>query len=146
MKRSSIRTQLLVPFFISPLANAADECTLLTGFDICKYARRFVDDFSAQLPMRMSENLTLEKASAYKRVVSFYALLGYNEEFLKTVAQQNGVSMKQISQAMESSTKATLCEEKSSTNAFISLGGGVQYFYRFSDGKPYLTVNVKECK
>ncbi len=95
--------------------------------------------------MRMSQNLLIEKAMAYKNLVSLHAILGYNEEFLKSTAQQNGVSMDQLAQTMQTSTKANLCQPKSPTEAFISLGGKFQYIYKFSDGMPYLTVNVESC-
>ena len=146
MKLNFIKAPLLVALCFSSFANAADECTSnLTGFDTCKYARELVDELATQLPMRMSQNLLLEKAMAFKSLVSLHAILGYNEEFLETTVQQNGVSMDKITQTMKVSTKANLCQEKSTTEAFISLGGKIQYIYKFSDGMPYLTVNVDSC-
>lgn len=127
-----------------PLARAADECTSnSTDFDTCKYAREFVEEFTSQLLMKMSQNLISEKAMEYKNLVSLHAMLGYNEEFLKNTAQQNGVSMDQIARTMKKSTKANLCQLKSPSETFISLGGKIQYIYKFSDGMPYLTVNVE---
>ena len=104
-----------------------------------------MDEFTTQLPMRMSQNILLEKAMAYKNLISFHAILGYNEDYLATTAKKNGISMEQIRQVMVDSTKANLCQEKSPTEAFISLGGKVQYVYKFSDGMPYLTVNINSC-
>jgi hypothetical protein len=32
------------------------------------------------------------------------------------------------------------------TAAFINLGGHIQYIYRFSDGSPYLSLNINKCR
>lgn len=129
-----------------PFAMAKDECKPnLTGFDVCEYARNFADEFASQLPMKMSKNLTLSSVIAYKSLVSLQAILGYDKKYLQDIAKQGNMSWDELNVMMEKSTKANLCVDNTPTEAFIHLGGTIQYDYKFNDGMPYITVTVNKC-
>lgn len=133
--------------FITVSSNtfAADECNP-KGYDVCYAARMMVAEYTNSLPMKMSQNITLEKAFALKNLVHLTAILGYDKNYLEKVVSTQGGTMEMMNKRMTDSTKAGICQEGSASKAFVSLGGQVHYFYRFSDGMPYLTIDVTECK
>jgi len=147
MKNFFIMSQFVFLFFSSYFASASDQCMPnMIEFDVCKYAKNLADEASSQLPMRMSNNLMIEKVFAFKNLFSMHVMYGYDEKALYAKAKKNNISIKQINQQIEKSTKANLCQDESPTKSFISLGGKVQYVYKFSDGMPYITVNVDSCE
>ena len=128
------------------MAEAGDECQPKAGgTNICEHARAVVDEMAPRLPMKMSENLTMEKVFSFKNQVGINVILGYDETHLMSVAKDSGMSMEDITKGMKSSVKSYLCRDESPVSSFIQLGGEAKYIYKYSDGKPYLTVNIDEC-
>jgi hypothetical protein len=120
-----------------------DECKPnLIGFDVCKKARELADEMSQQLPMKLSNELLVEKVFADKGVISLTAVLGYDESYLKSAAQDGGITMQDLLNKLKQGTANLMCQPKSATAAFINLGGKLQYQYQFNNRAPYATVNI----
>lgn len=137
---------ILVAFIIfSTEVFAADECNP-NGYNVCDAARKIVAEYSDSLPMKMSQNITVEKAFALKNIVHLTAVLSYDKKYLEEVVSNKGGTIEELKKQMIASTKAGICQEGSSTRAFVSLGGQMHYFYKFADGMPYLTIPIKECE
>jgi hypothetical protein len=107
----------LIIFILMPCASLAkDECTPnLVDYDVCKDARKLADEFAKLLPMRMSQDMMLEKVFAIQNMVSLTAVLGYEKQYLESVASQGGVTMEVLEGKMRKSTMAYICQPKSST-------------------------------
>ena len=136
----------VVAFIIlSTKAFATDECNP-NGYDVCNAARKIVAEYTESLPMKLSQNITLEKAFALKTIVHLTAVLGYDRKYLEEVVSNKGGTIEELNHQIIASTKAGICQEQSSTRAFVSLGGQMHYFYKFADGMPYLTIPIKECE
>ncbi len=142
MKISSIVVPLII---FSTKAFATDECNP-NGYDVCEAARKIVAVYSEGLPMKLSQNITLEKTFALKNIVNLTAVLGYDKSYLEEFVSNKGGTIEDLRKQMIASTKAGICQEHSSTRAFVSLGGQMDYFYKFADGMPYLTIHIKECE
>jgi len=142
-----LKISLTVVAFIifSTNAFATDECNP-NGYDVCDAARKIVAEYSESLPMKLSQNITLEKAFALKNIVHLTAVLGYDKKYLEKVVSNKGGTIEELSKQIIASTKAGICQEQSATRAFVSLGGQMHYFYKFADGMPYLTIPIKECE
>lgn len=129
----------------STKAFATDECNP-NGYDVCNAARKMVAEYSGSLPMKLSQNITLEKAFALKYIVHLTAVLGYDKNHLEEVVADKGGTIEELNKQITASTKAGICQKESASRAFVSLGGQIHYFYRFADGMPYLTIPITDCK
>lgn len=146
MKKGFAVFSLLLSACLPLSAEADDECYPETGtVNICDFAREVADSMATELPMKMSQNLTMEKVMAMKNIVGIHVALGYDESYLMSVSKDGSISMGDLAKAMKSSVKANLCQEESLVSKFIYLGGKVHYSYRYSDGTPYLTIKINEC-
>ncbi len=114
----------------------------LIEFDVCKKARELADELSHQLPMKMSNELFIEKVFADKGMINLTAILGYDIDYLKSMASDNKVSLNDLKNSLKISTIKVVCQPKTPMAAFIKLGGGVKYEYQFKDRLPYTTIIV----
>lgn len=141
-----LKISLIVVAFIifSTKAFATDECNP-NGYDVCYAARKIVAEYTDSLPMKLSQNITIEKAFALKNIIHLTAALGYGKNYLEEVVSNKGGTIEELNNQIIASTKTGICQEQSPTRAFVSLGGQIHYFYKFADGMPYLTVSITEC-
>lgn len=114
--------------------------------DACRAAQEIVAMYSDVLPMKINENITLEKASALKNIVQLTAVLIYSKQELETALSKKGLTFDDMSRQLIGMTRAGTCQENSGTLAFISLGGQIQYDIKYSDGTPLLTIDIKDCE
>lgn len=142
-----MKISLIVVAFIifSTKAFAKDECKP-NGYDVCNAARKMVAEYSGSLPMKLSQNITLEKAFALKNIVHLTAMLSYDKNYLEEVVSNKGGTIEELNKQIIASTKAGICQKESASRAFISLGGQIHYFYRFVDGMPYIAIPITDCK
>jgi len=90
LKKGLAVFNLLLASCIPFSAEADDDCYSETGtVNVCDFAREFADSMAPQLPMKMSQNLTMEKVIAIKKQVGIHVVLGYNEEYLTSLAKDN---------------------------------------------------------
>lgn len=123
--------------------NVKDECAPnLIGFDVCKKARELADELAQQLPMKMSNELLVEKVFAEKGAVNLMAVLGYDKSYLESAARNGGIAMQDLLNNLKQATVNLMCQPKSSTVAFVNLGGQIQYQYHFHDRTPFTTINI----
>ncbi len=91
------------------------------GADVCAYARNIAQTISESLPIKMSQNITVEKAFAIENIVNIVAILSYKIDFLEEIAEQSGISMEELRSKMIDSTRFNICDHKSPTSSFIGL-------------------------
>lgn len=120
-----------------------DECKPnLTGFDVCQSAKGLADNFSQKLPMKVSENVLLEKVSANKGLINLIASLNYDKSQLKSLLNAGNMTEDDLLNKFKESTINIVCQPKSATAAFINLGGRIRYVYYFKDKTLYTSVNI----
>lgn len=123
-----------------------EDCTPnATDLNICDKAQQISSATSSQLPMRVSENLTLKKIIPSGKALNIFGLLSYNRDTLERMGAQQGLSMSDMQERTEDYTTNMACDEKLGMTPFIGLGGQINYHYRFSDGTEYKTVVVDNC-
>lgn len=137
---------IVIALYCPSGAWSSDECKRnFIDYDVCETARRMADELANALPMRMSQNIMIEKALAIGNVISLTAVLNYDKSFLESHAFRSGVALQELNARMANATKAHVCQDKTPTQSFVRLGGKIQYVYRFADGTPYLSINVDRC-
>lgn len=136
----------MIPICSPFSAWSADECKPnLIEYDVCETAKRMAGELADFLPMKMSQKIMIEKVFAIRNTISLTAVLNYDRRSIGSYAIQNGASLQEVDARMANATKAHVCQQKSPTQAFVRLGGKIQYIYRFADGTPYLTIDVDHC-
>lgn len=159
MDGRTLRAFFAAPIFllaVSGQASAAEKqstqysedfCTPnAVGHDVCETASNIARGIVSQLPMKMSQNLLLDKAYADKRTVHIHGTFSYNEDKLTMLANSYGVALEEMRQGVLVNTRNRACSESTGIKPFIGLGGEVSYHYFFHDGTEYLTVKVNSCK
>ena len=136
---------IIVLIIFSTKALAATDSKLNEN-DACRAAREIAAMFTGILPMKMSENITLEKAVALKNIVQLTAVLIYSKQELEKALSKKGMTFYDMNRQLIGMTRAGTCQENSGTLAFISLGGQFQYDIKYSDGTPLLTIDIKDCE
>lgn len=136
---------IIVLMIFSTKAIAAPDCKANEN-EACRAAQEIVAMYSDVLPMKMNENITLEKAAALKKIVQFTAVLIYSKQELETALSRKGMTFKDMNTQLIGMTRTGTCQENSETLAFISLGGQFQYDIKYSDGTSLLTIDIKDCE
>lgn len=136
---------IIVLIIFSTKAIAATESKLNEN-EACRAAQEIAAMYSGILPMKMSENMTLEKAAALKNIVQLTAVLLYSKQELEKALSRKGMTFDDMNRQLIGMTRAGTCQENSETLAFISLGGQFQYDIKYSDGTPLLTIDIKGCE
>jgi hypothetical protein len=116
-----------------------------SNVDLCAQARAYADYSAKQLPMRISQNLTIMTIFAAGKRVTMTAVLAYDRQYLESLAASKGVSMQSIDSAMIKTAQTGACSQ-TAVKTFIDNGGSVQYLYRFRDGSNYLNPVVSSCR
>ena len=135
---------LITSLVLSTNAMASEVCNT-NRFDVCKKAREISDEMAKNLPMQLNKNLSIHKISAIHNMISITALLAYDKATLDAALKQSNISQKSMEEIMMNSAKDSICISTPETNAFIGLGGAVQYIYKFIDGTTYSTINIESC-
>ena len=135
---------LITSLALSANAMASEVCNT-KQFDVCKKAREISDEMAKTLPMQLNKNLSIHKVSAIQNMISITALLAYDKATLDASLKQSNISQKNMEEIMMNSAKDSICISTPETNAFIGLGGAVQYIYKFIDGTTYSTINIESC-
>jgi len=136
---------IIVVLLFSTKAIAAPDCKANEN-DACRAAQEIVAMYSDVLPMKMNDNITLEKAAALENIVQLTAVLIYSKQELETALSRKGMTFKDMNTQLIGMTRAGTCQENSGTLAFISMGGQFQYDIQYSDGTSLLTIDIKDCE
>jgi hypothetical protein len=129
---------------ISTKVSGANDCAP-EGIDICKMAREVSDSIAPSLPMQLNSNLTIQTIFAFQNVIVLTAFLKYDSSLLQRMLDENKMSMVELTQKMNDMAKGGMCKPKSTTIAFIQMGGVIRYVYKFFNGEEFLTVNITGC-
>jgi hypothetical protein len=125
-------------------AKANDICNS-KGVDVCKKAREVSDEIAGSLPMQMDKSMSLQSVFAIKNTLHLTVLLAYERVFLQEALDKGNISSEKMKELMQKSAQSSICQPQSATKAFIAIGGGVRYVYKFIDGTIYTTVNTEKC-
>ncbi|MBB6466784.1 hypothetical protein [Aminobacter carboxidus] len=131
-------------FATMTVASAADECLTARGYNICEAAVRIQQKFASSLPMQVSDNVTVHSALVFGRRLSFHAVWAQSNAELTTMLEAGGITKAQLVEKVGWQTKSMICGQFA-TNAFVQLGGEVEYNYRTSDAVPVATALVDDC-
>lgn len=135
-------------FFVFPVTVlAANECTPnLTGFDVCKKAQEIANQVRPQLPLTLSENVSMYDIHADKNRLIANVKLGMTENEMLEAAKHNHITPGVAKSRLGAMAKNGVCANKNPIGAFIKLGGEMRYIYTHPSGKNYTTVDITSCE
>ena len=141
--RKSIITVTSILALLSPAA--ADECVPNSiGFDVCEYAQGVQRTIAPTLPMQMSREMTLNQISAVGPIISAVVLWNYDQQGIDDLTAAHGITREQFVQRMEQFARQMVCGDET-LEAFVGLGGHIQYVYRTRDGHVVHSPTISDC-
>lgn len=142
------KTLIYMALSIFPLCASADinKCTPnLTKQDMCIFAKKLADEFQKELPIKISDNISLtEVKTENTRVIITGEMKVTSYQFERNL-NNNHTNIDKVKDILRSNAKESTCLSKQLTS-FINLGGIIQYEYVFSDGKLLDIIAVTSCK
>ena len=75
----------------------------------------------------------------------FVAYLNYNHDYLSSTYNGDVSLENKLKGVMRNYSKSSVCTNRQ-TNAFVGLGGEIEYRYVFSDGNIFDTYAITSCK
>lgn len=112
--------------------------------DVCRVATTISETIGRELPLRLGHNLVLQQIDASENLIRMRALFDYTEAYLVEKAEP-GVTLDTMKKSVRESAIGIACRPETELQAFIELGGQLQFDYFFSDKAHFLTVNVDHC-
>ena len=112
--------------------------------DICGVATTISEMIAEELPLRLNQNLVLQHIGASENLIRMRAVFDYTEADL-IGALNTGVTLDTMKISVRDTAIVIACRPKTQLQAFIELGGKLQFVYLFSDKAHFLTVNVDHC-
>lgn len=112
--------------------------------DVCRAASAISEAIAVELPFRLNQNLILQNIEASENVIRMSAALVYTEAHL-TQSLRTGVTLNDMKASVRETAILIACRPKTELQAFIELGGELQFMYFFSDKAHFLTVSVDHC-
>lgn len=112
--------------------------------DVCRVATTISETIAEELPIRLNQNLVLQDIGASENLIRMRAVFDYTEAYL-TQALSAGITLDTMRTSVRETAILIACRPKTQLQAFIELGGKLQFMYLFSDKAHFLTVNVDHC-
>lgn len=112
--------------------------------DVCRAATTISETIGRELPLRLNQSLVLQQISASRNLIRMRAVFDYTEAYLVKSARP-GVTLDTMKTSVRESAIGIACRPKTELQAFIELGGQLQFVYSFSDKAHFLTVEVDRC-
>lgn len=135
-----------VAFFLSIGASVEAQQNCFAKYsktNICDYAKKIQKGMAPNLPMQISQNLSLRNVVAIGPNISLGAMLDYDEQYLNADLRAKGVSRTRVDSRMKSMTRNGVCTDPV-LRAFVDLGGIISYNYKFIDGSKYLDIRINK--
>lgn len=143
MKLKSLVAAL--PAFFAPAAALANECIPnMIGFDVCEFAQETQKLLAPSLPMQLSGEMSFQQIMAAGPLLSAVVVWNYDKSDLDRLLESNGISNAAFVERMEEMTSRMACGLEQ-FEAFVGLGGRVQYIYRTLDAYPVHSITVESC-
>jgi hypothetical protein len=111
--------------------------------DVCQVASNLSESIARELPLRLTQSLVLQHIGASSNLLSLRAVFDYPEARL--VEHAKGVPLDSVKESVRDNAIAMACRPKTELQAFILLGGRLQFVYLFSARAHFLTVDVDHC-
>lgn len=112
--------------------------------DVCRAASTITEAISQELPLRLSNALVLQHIGASQNVIRMRAVFDYTEaQLIKT--SKTGATLDTMKTTVRDTALVIVCRPGTELQAFIELGGKLQFVYLFSDNVHFLTVDVDRC-
>jgi hypothetical protein len=112
--------------------------------DVCRVATGLSQSIANELPLRLSQSLVLQHIAASENLIRMRAVFDYTETHLiKNL--RTGTTLDTMKTSVRDTAVVMACRPKTELQAFIDLGGKLQFIYLFSDKAHFLTVNVDHC-
>jgi hypothetical protein len=112
--------------------------------DVCRVATTISQTIAEELPLRLNQSLVLQHIAASDNRIRMRAVLDYTEAHL-IQTMRAGVTLDAMRTSVRQTAIVIMCRPKTQLQAFIELGGQLQFVYLFSDKAHFLTVNVSHC-
>ena len=112
--------------------------------DVCRVATTISKSIAEELPLRLNRNLVLQQIGASGNSIRMRAVFDYTEAYLAEKAKP-GVTLDTMKKSVRDNAINIACRPETELEAFIELGGRVQFAYFFSDKAHFLTVNIDRC-
>jgi len=116
-----------------------------TNLNVNVTARKIADVMASNLPMKMNQNMILDKAFSIRNTVIFVVALTYDKAYLMGIAKQNSISMSYLKAKENKLLKTNICSSKNS-KIFVNQGGAIEYRLKFIDGSSYLKTRIDRCE
>lgn len=133
--------------FILPIFSFANDLCFknLIKEDMCAHASKIASEAGKSLPIKLNDNMSIISINAILNKLLFVARLNYNHEYLSSVYNGDMTVEKKLKSIMQNYSKSSICTNKQ-TEAFVGLGGEIEYRYVFSDGNVFDTYTITSCK
>lgn len=112
--------------------------------DVCGVATTISETIAEELPLRLNRNLVLQDIRASDNLVRMSAVFDYTEAHF-TQSLSKDATLDTMRESVRDTAMAIACRPKTQLQAFIQLGGRLQFVYHFLDKTHFLTVNVDHC-
>lgn len=143
----TMRAIIATTLFILPIFSFANDICFknLIKEDMCAHASKISSEAGKSLPIKLNDNMSIISINAILNKVLFVARLNYNHDYLSSVYNGDVSAEKKIKSIMQNYSKSSICTNKQ-TNAFVGLGGEIEYRYVFNDGNVFDTYTITSCE
>lgn len=108
------------------------------------YAQKIAENVAMNLPMKVNQNIVIEKVIAMNNHLILYAVFQYNKNnLLSRLSSQ--FTYKDLMTKMRENTVNRICTDRKS-RAFIKIGGVIEYVYYFNNGEKLNSFKVSRCE
>lgn len=124
----------------------SSQCDTKPGVkNACSMASNLAENMRKVLPMKVSDQVSLESASAERNVVAVTGKFQFDREVAAAFFAKNKLTLEEFQNIYSERVKPNLCRLNSETREFIESGGVVEYRYLFSDNTPFMKFGVSKC-
>lgn len=114
------------------------------GYDVCEAGEKIASSLAEVAPIKMSQNMVLEKAMSIDQEVHAFVVFTYDKMQLSKILDEGGVTVDDAKEWVEASSSKRVCSDEKIA-AFVELGGEIVYQYHFVDGEKFLEVKIDSC-
>lgn len=141
-----MRKLLLAIMLSVPLSALADNPCVpnLINEDMCVVAKSIESELKKSIPIKVNERMNITDAKADITKVTVTTAFIYNQDEYKEILNNDDKLIAKTKDIVKKMGAKSSCSNKA-LNAFINLGGVVEYDYVFSDGSRYETVTITSC-
>ncbi|WP_151194402.1 hypothetical protein [Cysteiniphilum sp. JM-1] len=108
------------------------------------YAQKIAENMAMNLPMKINQNVVIEKIIAINNHLILYAVLQYTKDNLLNRLDSQ-FTYKDLMTKMQENTVNRICTDRKS-RAFIKIGGVIEYAYYFNNGEKLSSFKVRKCE